>query len=179
MSELKHPNRNGSTGPMIISAIVAIGKNRVIGKGNKLLWKLPLEMKYFKETTMGHHIIMGRKTFESNGKPLPGRTSIVLTRNQNYRLPEGCFLSSSLKEALNLAQKRGETEAFIIGGAEIYKLSLPYLDKLYLTDVDFTAEGDAYFPEIDLDAWKIENEIHQPMSEKNSHAWTARIYTRK
>lgn len=165
---------------MIISAIVAMGINQVIGKNNQLMWKLPLEMKYFKETTMGHHIIMGRKTFEANhSKLLPGRTSIIITRNKNFKVPEGGFVVHSLDEALKLAESRGESEAFIIGGAEIYKEAFPIIQKLYLTEVDFLKGGDAYFPTMEYILWNLISEKHEPESENNPIAWTARVFTRK
>ncbi len=163
---------------MIVSAIVATGKNRVIGKDNELLWRLPLEMKFFKETTMGHHLIMGRKTFESFPNPLPGRTSIVITRNPNYDKP-GCLVVHSLDEALGLAKARGEKETFVTGGEEIYKLALPFIEKLYLTEVDFEGKGDAYFPAMDLSSWKMQTVRQEPVSEKNPLAWTTKIYTKK
>ncbi len=163
---------------MIVSAIAAIGKNRVIGKDNQLLWKLPLELKYFKETTLGHHLILGRKTFESH-PPLPGRTSIVVTRNKKYSVPTGCLVAHSVPEAIEMAQTRGENEVFISGGEEIYFLSMPLIQKLYLTEVDYSAEGDAYFPPLVANQWKLESENHMPVGEKNSLAWTAKIYIRK
>lgn len=163
---------------MIISAIAAVGHNRVIGKNNKLLWQLPLELKMFKETTMGHHLIMGRKTFESH-PPLKGRTSIVLTRDATYQVPEGCIIAHTLQSALNIARNRNEREVFVVGGEEIYTIAMPYVQKLYVTEVDFTGEGDAYFPKIDWNEWHLESENHMPASEKNSLAWTARIFTKK
>lgn len=164
---------------MKISAIAAMGKNRVIGKDNRLMWKLPLEMKHFKETTTGHHMIMGRKTFESHPKPLPNRTSIVLTRNTSYEVPEGCFTAQTFEEALQIAKDRGESEVFVTGGAEIYTLSLPFLNQIYLTEIDFDQEGDAYFPKFDLEKWTVVREDHMSVGEKNNLAWTMRIYTKK
>ena len=114
---------------MIVSAITAIGKNRVIGKDNQLLWKLPLELKMFKETTMGHHLIMGRKTFESH-PPLPGRTSIILTRDSTYEGPEGCLVRHTLHNALMIAKNNNEREVFIVGGEEIYARAMPQVQKL-------------------------------------------------
>jgi dihydrofolate reductase len=162
---------------MIVSAIAAMGKNRVIGKDNQLMWRLPLELKYFKETTLGHHLILGRKTFESR-PPLPGRTSIVVTRNKKYSVPTGCLVAHSVPDAIEMAQTRGEKEVFISGGEEIYFLSMPLIQKLYLTEVDYTAEGDAYFPPLVANQWKLESENQMPIGEKNPHAWTARIYTK-
>ena len=160
---------------MIVSAIAAMGKNRVIGKDNKLLWRLPLELKYFKETTMGHHMIMGRKTFESN-PPLPGRTSIIVTRNKNYKAPEGCLVAHSIDAAIKIAETRGENEVFITGGEEIYFQSMPMIQKLYLTEVDFEEDGDAYFPPLVSKHWKLISEKHVEVSEKNPFAWTAKVY---
>ncbi|MCB0327802.1 MAG: dihydrofolate reductase [Bdellovibrionales bacterium] len=163
---------------MIISIIAAMGTNRVIGKDNQMMWRLPLEFKYFKETTMGHHLIMGRKSFESISSSLPGRTKIVLSRDPNYEVPEDCFLSSSLEEALELAREREESEVFISGGGEIFAMALPYVDKLYLTYVNFQQEGDAYFPDVDLSNWKVESEVSFPETPKNAYAWVARVYSR-
>ncbi|MEZ4847009.1 MAG: dihydrofolate reductase [Bdellovibrionota bacterium] len=163
---------------MIVSAMVAVGKNNVIGKDNKLLWRLPQELKYFKSTTMGHHLIMGRKTFESH-PPLPGRTSIVLTRDGTYEVPEGCIVAHTLTSALEIARSRGEREVFVVGGEEVYTLALPHIQKLYLTEVEFEGEADAFFPKIDLTNWTLQSENHVPQSEKNPFAWTAKIYTKK
>lgn len=163
---------------MIISAIAAMGKNRVIGKDNKLLWRLPLEMKFFKETTMGHHLIMGRKTFESH-PPLSGRTSIIVTRNKKYQAPQGCLIAHSIDSAIEIAHQRGEKEVFVTGGEEIYFQSMPLIQKLYLTEVDFSGEGDAHFPPLVANQWKLEAENHMDVSEKNPLAWTVRIYVRK
>ncbi|MCC7460038.1 MAG: dihydrofolate reductase [Proteobacteria bacterium] len=162
----------------MISAIAAVGKNNIIGKDNKLLWRLPLELKYFKTTTIGHHLIMGRKTFESH-PPLPGRTSIVLTRDGTYEVPEGCIVAHTLTSALEIARSRGEREVFIVGGEEVYTLALPLIQKLYLTDVDFEGEADAYFPKVDFSEWGLDSEKHVEASEKNPYAWTAKVYTRK
>ena len=165
---------------MIVSAIAAMGINQVIGKNNQLMWKLPLEMKYFKDTTMGHHIVMGRKTFESNqSKLLPGRTSIIITRDRNFTAPEGGLVAHSIEGALKLAESRGETEVFIIGGAEIYSQTMPIVQKLYLTEVDFLKGGDAYFPTMEYGLWNVISEKHEPESEKNPIAWTARVYSKK
>lgn len=163
---------------MIVSAIAAMGKNRVIGKDNQLLWRLPLELKYFKETTLGHHLILGRKTFESR-PPLPGRTSIVVTRNKKYSVPAGCLIAHSVPEAIEIAQRRGENEVFVSGGEEIYFLAMPLIQKLYLTEVDYSEEGDAFFPPLVANQWKLESENHMPIGEKNPLTWTAKIYTRK
>jgi len=130
-----------------ISAIAAIGKNRELGTKNQLSWRIPDDFKRVKELTMGHPIIMGRKTYESIGRPLPGRTNIIVTRDQSYTA-EGCLIVNSIEEALNEARQVEQKEIFIFGGAEIYKLALPYTNHLYLTLIDAEDnEADAYFPE--------------------------------
>jgi dihydrofolate reductase len=139
---------------MIVSIIVAVSNNNVIGKNNNLIWHLPNDMKFFKESTKGHHVIMGRKNFESiphKYRPLPNRTNIIITRKNNY-IAEGCFIVNSMKEALKIAKQNKENEAFIIGGGEIYNLSLKLdiIDKIYLTQIDAEFDGDTFFPEIDF-----------------------------
>jgi dihydrofolate reductase len=137
----------------IISAIVAMGENRVIGKNNQLPWRLPADLKRFKSLTTGHPILMGRKTYESIGKPLPNRTNIIISRNAGFEAP-GCIVVSTFDDAL-LAAGRGESkEIFIIGGAEIYKQLLPRTERLYLTIVHHSFEGDAYFTEFDKSDWR-------------------------
>ncbi|HLG23870.1 MAG TPA: dihydrofolate reductase [Candidatus Nanoarchaeia archaeon] len=133
-----------------ISLIAAIAKNRVIGSENKLLWKLPDDMKRFRQLTTGHSIIMGRKTFESIGRPLPNRTNIIITRDKKF-IAQGCKIAYSVDEALKVA---GDGEVFVIGGAEVYSLFLPKADKLYLTLIDKEFEGDACFPEYSKYKWK-------------------------
>jgi dihydrofolate reductase len=137
--------------------IVATAQNRVIGRDNALPWYLPNDLKYFKQTTLGKPVIMGRKTYESIGKPLPGRTNIVITRQTDY-LPEGVKVVHSVAEARDLAESvcliDGQEEAMIMGGAEIYTLALPDADRLYLTEVHADVDGDAYFPEYDKTEWQ-------------------------
>lgn len=132
----------------MISAIAAIGKNKELGGGNKLLWNIPGELKRFKEITMGHPIIMGRKTYDSIGRILPGRTNIIITRDSGYKL-DGAVIVSSVEEALELAKKsEGGEHVFIIGGGQIFKESLPKTDRLYLTLVHKTfPDADTFFPE--------------------------------
>jgi len=141
---------------MKLSMIVALAQNRVIGRDNKLPWYLPNDLKYFKQVTMGKPILMGRKTFESIGKPLPGRTNIVVTRNEQWQ-HDGVKVVHSLEEALTLAESiaeiDGQTELMVIGGDQIYRSALASADRLYLTEVHAEVEGDAYFPEIDRDQW--------------------------
>lgn len=129
-----------------ISIIVAHSRNMAIGKANALMWRLPEDLKRFKKLTTGHPIIMGRKTYQSIGKPLPGRTNIVVTRDINLEIP-GCIVVYSVLEAIEKAKEFEQEEIFIIGGAEIYKEMLPLADRLYLTKVDTHVDGDAYFPE--------------------------------
>ncbi len=163
---------------MIISAIVATAKNNVIGKDNNIPWYLPADLKYFKKTTLGHHIIMGRKSFVSIGKPLPKRTNIIITRDPFY-IATGCIVTHSIEEALHIAKENGEEEAFIIGGGQIYQQAFPLLDKIYLTEVDAEVEGEIYFPKINEDEWKeIKKEAHVP-DEKNEHAYVFRVLKRK
>ncbi len=149
---------------MIVTIVVAISENHVIGKDNKLLWHLPADLKHFKDITTGHSIIMGRKTYESVGKPLPKRRNIIITR-QAISI-EGCEVVNSVEAALELC--KGEQEVFIVGGAEIYRQSLNLTDRIYLTIVHQTFEGDSFFPEIDPKQWKeVSREDHQP-DDRNS-----------
>ena len=142
---------------MKLSMIVAVAENGVIGRNNSLPWYLPNDLKYFKQTTMGKPVIMGRKTYESIGKPLPGRTNIVITRQADYQ-PEGVKVVNSVEAARELAESvcliDGQDEAMIMGGAEIYALALPHTDRLYLTEVHADVEGDAFFPEYDKSRWQ-------------------------
>jgi dihydrofolate reductase len=135
---------------MIISAIVAIGENNAIGKDNQLLWHLPNDLKHFKEITAGHSIIMGRKTFDSVGKPLPKRRNIVVTR-QDIQIP-GCEVVRSIEDGLALC--KGEGEVFIGGGAEIYRQAMPLTNRIYLTIVHKSFDADTFFPELDMSVWQ-------------------------
>lgn len=134
-----------------LSIIVAMAKNRTIGINNTLPWRCPEDLKHFKALTMGHHMIMGRKTFDSIGKPLPGRTTVVVTRNQNLKI-EGCIIAHSLNEAI--AACAGDDEIFIVGGAELYVQALPLADTLYLTEIQQDIIGDAHFPAINAQHWQ-------------------------
>ncbi len=129
-----------------ISIIAAIGKNRELGKNNKLLWHIPGDLPHFKKLTLGHPIIMGRKTFESIGRPLPNRTNIVVTRDSSYEV-EGVVVVHSIEKAIEEAKKKDKEEIFVIGGGQIYEQALPFADRLYLTIVDAQAEADTYFPD--------------------------------
>ena len=144
-----------------------------IGKDNRLPWRLSSDLKRFKGLTMGHHIIVGRKTFESIGKPLPGRQTIVITRDINrgdaYE-QQGCFVAHSVDAAISLAHDRGETEAFVCGGAEVYEQALPITDRMYITKVDSEVEADTFFPEFDRSQWiQTETKTHAA-DEKNQYA---------
>jgi dihydrofolate reductase len=142
----------------MISIIVAISKNNAIGKDNTLLWNIPEDLKHFKEITSGHTIIMGRKTFESIGRPLPNRRNIVITRDDSYA-HNGIEIANSLIKALDVCKY--EDEVFVIGGGEIYKQALPFADKLYVTHVEKEYTGDAFFPEISKEEWvEISKEEH-------------------
>jgi dihydrofolate reductase len=134
-----------------LSIIVAIANNGVIGINNSLPWHLPEDLKRFKALTTGHHIIMGRKTYESLGRLLPGRITVIVTRNTNYKL-EGALIAHSLESAVEMC--KNDDEVFVIGGAELYQDSLKIADRLYITEVDLTVNGDAFFPEFDLDLWR-------------------------
>jgi dihydrofolate reductase len=134
-----------------VSLIVAVAHNRVIGVNNTLPWHLPEDLKRFRALTTGHHIIMGRKTYESLGRLLPERTTVIVTRNKAYNV-EGALIAGSLEEAVSLC--KDDNEAFVIGGAELYKDALKLADKLYLTEIDLQVEGDAFFPEFKGSEWK-------------------------
>ncbi|HFC01193.1 MAG TPA: dihydrofolate reductase [Phaeodactylibacter sp.] len=163
---------------MKISAIVATAKNNVIGKDNDIPWYLPADLKYFKKTTLNHHIIMGRNCYDSIGKPLPKRSNVILSRNPFF-IVSNCYVASSMKEALQVAADNGEEEAFIIGGAQIYNQSMEYWDKLYLTEVDLEVEGDAFFPKLNMDKWELISEEAHQADEKNEHDYTFKVYQRK
>lgn len=164
---------------MIVSAIAAVSKNGVIGKNNEVPWYLPADIRYFKNKTLNHHVIMGRKTLDSIVNPLPKRTNIILTRDPFF-IASNIIVAHDIEEALEIAEQNGEEEVFILGGAEIYKLSMPYTDRLYLTEVDIEVEdGDTFFPEVDLKEWKlVSQDPHQP-DEKNEMAYNFKIYERK
>ena len=153
---------------MLISIIAAMGRNRAIGYQNTLPWRLPTDLQRFKQLTLGHHMIMGRKTFESIGRPLPGRTSIIITRQKDFQA-EGCFIAHSLDAAIALAKSRGEQEAFVIGGAEIYAQALSKADRMYLTLVEAAPEADAFFPLFDEILWTRVEEETVTADEKNQY----------
>lgn len=159
----------------MIIMIAAVAQNNALGKNNDLLWHLPNDFKRFKAITTGHHIIMGRKTFESFPKPLPNRTHVIITRQKDYKAT-GCIVVSSLEEALSVCPSN--EDVFIIGGGEIYNLALPMADKLDLTKVHHTFEADAYFPEIDPKQWKLIISEHHSKDEKHEYDYSFESYER-
>ncbi|MCM3664391.1 dihydrofolate reductase [Mesobacillus subterraneus] len=161
----------------MISLIWAMDENRVIGLHNQLPWRLPEDLKFFKRVTMGHPIAMGRKTYESIGKPLPGRENIVITRDENYS-PDGCVVMNSIEEFMKYAGEKDD-EVFVIGGAEIFKEVLPKADRLYLTMIHEQFEGDTFFPVFDIDKWELETREIGLKDEKNPYDYEFLIYKRK
>ena len=163
---------------MRISMIVAAGENNVIGRNNDLPWNLPKDMRYFKQTTSDHPVIMGRKTLDSLKKPLPNRTNIVITRSAE--LPyEGVVLVADPTEALKVAEKENKEEAFIIGGGEVFKQTLNLTDRVYLTRVHESFEGDAFFPELPRSQWKLVSAERHETDEKHAYAFTFEVWDRK
>jgi dihydrofolate reductase len=164
---------------MKVSIIVATSLNQAIGKNNQLLWHLPADLKFFKTTTMGCPVVMGRKTFQSIGRTLPGRQNIVITRDQNFNADKqfDLIVVGSLDEAL--VKLHAEKEVFIIGGGEIYKQSMDTVDTIYLTLVNVTIDADVYFPEIDLSKFDLLWEEAHKADEKNSLDYTFQKYERK
>ena len=160
---------------MKVSLIVAVSENGVIGKDNDLIWRLPKDIKFFKDTTLGHHVIMGRKNFESiphKFRPLPNRTNIIVTRQANYKA-EGCITVNSVEDALEVANQNGEKEPFIIGGGQIYKIALQanLIDKIYLTKVHHSFDGDTFFTELGPD-WKQVNKIDCKADKKHAYDYS-------
>lgn len=155
--------------------IAAVADNRVIGRDNDLIWHLPADLQFFKTTTKGHHIIMGRKTFESLNKPLPYRTNIIVTRQSDYRV-EGALVVSSLDEAIQAVSN--DEEPFIVGGAEIYRQGMEMADRIYITRVHGEFEGDTLFPEINEETWKVVKKEFRPKDERNPYDMTFYTYER-
>lgn len=162
---------------MTITLIAAAAENNALGKDNDLVWHLPDDFKRFKAITSGHFIIMGRKTFESFPKPLPNRTHIIITRQKEYQVPEGCLVATSIEEALQLCPQN--EEVFIIGGGEIYKQSIEIANKIELTRVHTEVEADTFFPEINQNNWKILEEEYHPKDEKHKFDFTYLTYLKK
>lgn len=156
---------------MQVSIIVAMANNNAIGKDNKMPWHLPADLKHFRQLTTGHYIIMGRKTYESIGKPLPNRTSVIITRNTDYKA-EGGVVVESIEEALEKAKGAGEKEVFIIGGAQIYEQTISMANRIYLTKIDADFEADTFFPKLSKE-WKEagKKEVFSP-DEKNAYTYS-------
>lgn len=156
--------------------IAAIANNNALGKNNDLIWHLPADLRRFKKTTSGHHIIMGRNTFESIGKPLPNRTTVIITRNKNYNAP-GCIIVDSLEKALENAKE--DDSPFIIGGAQIYKQAINLVDQLDITEVHHPFDADVFFPKIDLKIWKETKRERFEKDEKNAYDYSFVSYTKR
>jgi dihydrofolate reductase len=166
---------------MTISMIAALTRNRLIGVNNGLPWHLPDDMKYFMQTTKGHHVIMGRKNYDSipeKFRPLPNRTNIVVSRQANLQLPQ-CEVVHSLKEGLDLARNADESETFIIGGSAIYQLGMPVADRLYLTEIQAELSGDTYFPEFDKKQWSEVSRTPHASDARHAYGFEFVIYERK
>lgn len=163
---------------MIISLIAAIGENRVIGNDGDLPWHLPDDMKFFSSTTRGHHVLMGRKNYDSIPKkyrPLPGRPNIVVTRNKSFS-DDQVIVANSIEEGIEIARDKGETELFIIGGGEIYRQTLELADKLYITHVNASPDGDAFFPEFDASQWSEQIIDHHSKDDVHNFSFEIRVY---
>ena len=161
--------------------IAALSRNGVIGKNNDLPWKLPDDMKFFMETTKGHHVIMGRKNYDSiprKFKPLPDRTNIVVTRQKQFDAP-GCIVVDALEKGLAIAKEHNEPETFVIGGAGFYSLGLPYANKLYLTEIEAEIQGDTYFPSFDRNEWIETSRVHHTNDERHAYAFDFVLYEKK
>lgn len=161
----------------MISFILAMDENRVIGKDNQLPWHLPEDLKFFKQVTMGHPIAMGRKTHESIGRILPGRENIIITRQPNFKC-EGCTVFYSVQEFVNYCRKQND-EIFVIGGAEIFKETFQYADRLYITMIHEKFEGDTFFLEFDESEWELNSSEKGIKNDKNPYDYEFRIYQRK
>jgi dihydrofolate reductase len=161
----------------MLTIIAAVSENNALGKDNQLLWHLPEDFKRFKTLTSGHYIVMGRKTFESFPKPLPNRTHIIITRQNDYQAPDGCIVVSSLEKAMALCP--ANEEAFVIGGGEIYQQAINIVDKIDVTRVHTTIDADTFFPEIDTNIWKLVFEEFHPKDEKHAFDFTFLTYVRR
>jgi len=162
---------------MDISCIVGVAHNNVIGKDNDMPWHLSEDLKYFKRTTLGHHILMGRTNFNAIGRPLPKRTNVIVTRDPFFMV-SNCLVVHSIEEGIQVAKDNGETELFIIGGGSIYEQTISICNKLYLTEIDLEIEGDVFFPEIDFSEWKLISEEPHLKDEKNPYNYNFKVYER-
>jgi len=163
---------------MKLAIVVAAARDGVIGRAGGLPWRLPKDSRHFKRLTMGHCIIMGRRTYESIGRPLPGRTSIVVTRDRAYTA-EGALTVHDFDEALRRARELGDDRAFVVGGADLYRLALPRAELLYLTRVHADVEGDTRFPDFDSSDWKLVAEERHEADERHAHPFTIQTWERK
>lgn len=161
----------------LLAIAVAVGENYAIGKNNQLLWHMPADLKFFKQTTSGHTVVMGRKTFDSVGKPLPNRRNIVITRDSELKI-DGVEVVNSLDAAIALT-KDEEKPVFIVGGAEIYRQALPKTDVLYLTTIHHNFDADTFFPEIDRNDWTVISAERHEADEKNKYDYTFEVLKRK
>jgi len=175
-SELYNENIKDSNNTSKLTIIVAVGENDAIGKDNKLIWHLSDDLKRFKALTSGHHIIMGRKTFESFPKPLPNRTHVVISKQNNYQVPEGVIVINSLEKAIEVA--KNDTQPFIIGGGEIYKQAIVFADKIELTRVHESFEADTFFPKLNASNWKETNNTFHKKDKNNDHEFSFLTYER-
>jgi len=174
-NDLGSPSRETGS-DIVLSLLVAADEGNVIGKNNQLPWHLPNDLKYFKNLTWGLPIVMGRKTFESIGKPLPGRTNIVITRNKEYTA-EGIEVVHTIDEALQVAQQKGAREIFVIGGAEIFNSVFNQANRIYLTRIHHQFEGDVFFPSLN-ESWQLVKSHAQQADEKNAYAHTFQVWER-
>jgi dihydrofolate reductase len=159
-----------------VSLIVAMTRNRTIGFNNSLPWHLPADLKHFKALTISHHIVMGRKTYESIGRPLPGRISVVVTRNLKYSVP-GVIVVNSIEDAIKSCGD--DEEIFVIGGAELYRQAIPLADRIYLTEIDADISGDAHFTELDRTMWQETERLSHAPDEKNIYSYHFVVYDKK
>lgn len=164
--------------PMLVSLIVAMDEEGGIGYRGGLPWRLSADLRRFKKLTMGHHILMGRKTYESIGKPLPGRVTVIITRNPLYLAP-GCLIASSLEQALEIAERQGDVEAFVIGGGEIFKEAIGKADRIYLTRIHTVTGADTFFPDFSVEDWSMEESSFHEADEVNEYPSTYMVLSRK
>lgn len=163
---------------MNLATVVAASENNVIGKNNQLLWNLPNDMKFFKNTTWGMPVIMGRKTFDALGKPLPGRTNIIITRKEDWQ-PEGTIVVNNIDAAIAAAAGADAKEAFVIGGGEIFTQVLPKVHRMYLTRVHATFDGDAWFREFDPLDWDLLSQLDFPADNRHAYPYSFQVWERK
>jgi len=164
-------------GTPVVALIAALADNRVIGRDNDLPWRMPADLRHFKELTTGHTVVMGRRTWESFPGALPYRRNVVVTRDPDY-VADGAVVVHSLDEALRFAAEAGDAELFIAGGSQIYGQALPIARRMYLTHIHAAIEGDTFFPEFDADAWRVTEKAHHAADERHAHAYTFATYER-